>query len=534
MVTSCSICGSPTEKTTLTQVNWLDGDTLNYLANQHPDWQSNQGACPACVQQALLEILLQKGDFALHSAIQKVWPLDAEAAFGAIPTPLRMHADPRYSGKGVTLALIDAGFYPHPDLINPSNRIRAWADASQEEVQVRYFSSEQIPYWLGWDAHHPSQWHGLMTSSVAAGNGWLSHGFYRGLASQAELVLIQVRDQRGAITNQNIARALNWLEQNLEQLKVRVINLSVAGDAVSLYEENPVDEAVARLVDKGVVVVAAAGNNGERQLIPPATAPAALTVGGLDDQNLFEDEAVTIWHSNYGAGLWGVGKPEVVAPSIWVVAPVLPGSELADVAQHLFAKRPCHQAAVEEEIARQKLITPYYQHVDGTSFAAPLVSSVIACMLEANPVLTPTLIREILIKTAHALPEVSQERQGAGAVQAARATGQALLEKHNLNGNSGVASLQIGVEGVNFLFHHHNLEKIAVLGSWNGWAAPGISGTMLEPGIWQMHLPALPPGHYLYKFLLNEKEWSDDPANPHKTSDGFGGLNNILNVVSPT
>lgn len=531
MIASCSICGIATEQPVLAEVNWLSPAVLNRLAEQNPGWLSKMGACPSCVQQALLEILLEKGEFALHSAIQGVWPLDVEAAFGAIPTPLRMHADPRYTGKGVTLALIDAGFYPHHDLVQPRNRIRAWVDASEETLEVRYFSPEETPQWPGWNAHHPSQWHGLMTSSVAGGNGWLSHGFYRGLASEAELVLIQVRDQQGAITNQSITRALNWLEQNLEQLKVKVVNLSLAGDAVSLYEENPVDEAVARLVEKGVVVVAAAGNNGERQLIPPATSPAALTVGGLDDKNLFDDTALTIWHSNYGNGLWGVGKPELVAPSIWVVAPILPGSELADVAEELFAKRPRHKAAIEEEIARLKLITPYYQHVDGTSFAAPLVSSIVACMLEANPTLTPALIHEILTKTAYPLPEVSHERQGAGAVQAGKAVGLALLEKHTYN--DGSISPQIRTDSsINFLFHHHTARKIALLGSWNGWASPGMSGTEVEPGIWKVQLPPLPAGRYVYKFLLDDTEWSDDPANPHKTADGFGGINSVLNVFN--
>lgn len=60
---------------------------------------SQGGACPACVQQNLLRTLLSKGDAALHEAIQTVWPLDAEAAFGTRPTRLRLHADPRFSGK---------------------------------------------------------------------------------------------------------------------------------------------------------------------------------------------------------------------------------------------------------------------------------------------------------------------------------------------------------------------------------------------------------------------------------------------------
>jgi hypothetical protein len=72
-------------------------------ARLYPFWAREDGGCPACVQQNLLRTLLSKGDAALHEAIQTAWPLDAEAAFGVLPTRLRLHADPRFSGQGVTL-----------------------------------------------------------------------------------------------------------------------------------------------------------------------------------------------------------------------------------------------------------------------------------------------------------------------------------------------------------------------------------------------------------------------------------------------
>lgn len=69
-------------------------------AFEYSFWQGPDGACPACVQQALLQTLLDHGDEALHEHIQTEWPLDAAAAFGALPTPLRLHADPRFAGRG--------------------------------------------------------------------------------------------------------------------------------------------------------------------------------------------------------------------------------------------------------------------------------------------------------------------------------------------------------------------------------------------------------------------------------------------------
>lgn len=109
---TCPSCGTAAPAEILAEAAW------------YPFWEKPGGACPACVQHHLLVTLLREGDDALHTAVQARWPLDAEAAFGALPTPLRLHADPRYVGRGVTITFVDSAFYPHPDLTAPRNRIR--------------------------------------------------------------------------------------------------------------------------------------------------------------------------------------------------------------------------------------------------------------------------------------------------------------------------------------------------------------------------------------------------------------------------
>ncbi|HEU5101592.1 MAG TPA: S8 family serine peptidase [Roseiflexaceae bacterium] len=528
-LTVCPLCGASTSFDDLTEANWLDPQVVARIAERNPGWQRSSGACPACIQQVLLQALLEKGDAALHNGIQSVWPLDAEAAFGAIPTPLRMHADPRFAGRGVTIALLDSGFSPHPDLTIPRNRIRAWVDASREPLDARRFGADETPRWPGWDAAAAWQWHGLMTSAVAAGNGALRHGLYRGLASEAELVLIQVRDAAGHITNESIARALHWLHEHSLALGVRVVSMSVSGDAVEPLAGNPVDEAVTALVADGVVVVAAAGNDGVRRLVPPATAPHALTIGGLDDMNTLDHAAHTLWHSNYGSSGLGALKPELVAPSIWVVAPLLPGTTLAADAIALFERRARGDITIEGRIAEAKLVTPHYQHVDGTSFAAPLVAGTVACMIEANPSLTPALVRDVLLAAAHPVAGAPLERQGAGALEAGRAVALALREQHGALVD-GTAEPRIAADGVAFVLHEHDARSVQVLGSWDGWRAPGLLAEAVEPGIWRA-MAALPPGQHVYKFLLDGVRWLDDPANVRKAPDGLGGLNSLLRVT---
>jgi serine protease AprX len=474
--------------------------------------------------------LLRQGDAALHKTVQDHWPLDAQAAFGALPTPLRLHADPRYTGRGITIAMVDAAFYPHDDLVDPVNRIRAWVDASRAPVEVRRFTPDEKPRWPGWDAGASYQWHGLMTSVVTAGDGGEAYGLYRGIACDADLVLVQVRGEGGRIGNAAIARALHWLLVYGPEFGVKVVNLSLGGDAVTPLAGNPVDEAVTALVVRGVTVVVAAGNDGERRLVPPGTAPFALTIGGIDDKNSFDRSEIDLWHSNYGETAAGALKPELVAPSIWVVAPVLPGTDVAAEAQRLFERRAEGDPEVEKRIAEQKLVTPHYQHVEGTSFAAPIVSSVVACMLEANPDLTPRRVRELLVAAAYPVPGAPVERQGAGALDAGRAVTLALADEHGDIADFVASPLVHDDGSVRILLHDHAAREVRVVGSWDGWTEPGRTAIPVEDGLWQVDLKPLARGRYLYKFRIDGARWFTDPANPSRTYDGYHGWNSSFTI----
>ena len=83
--------------------------------------------------------------------------MDAEAVYGVLPVPLRLHANPHYRGRGVCIAFLDSGFHAHPDLVARRNRIRAYVDATTPDI-----------------VEHPSvepagelSWHGLMTTSAS-------------------------------------------------------------------------------------------------------------------------------------------------------------------------------------------------------------------------------------------------------------------------------------------------------------------------------------------------------------------------------
>jgi serine protease AprX len=424
-IDQCPLCATPIAAARLAAASWLSPEVVGEVQEHYDGWQPSDGACPNCARLQLQRILTERA----LTPPEDPPPDSKLPAWECLPTPFRVGADPRFTGAGVTIAMIDAAFYPHPDLVRPRNRIRAWLDAAGPRLRARSFAPDEEPHWPGWDKIAAPQWHGLMAAGIAAGNGRLSHGLYRGIASDADLILVQTMDQRGKITNATLAKALRWLLRFGPAFGLRVINFSVGGDPVDPVAGNIVDRECERLLHRGVTLVAACGNTGRNLIVPPCSSPSVIAVGGIDDRDRIDPEVWRPWHSNFGADTDGNPKPDLVAPSWRVVAPLLPKSSVAAEAKELFAKRLCGDQSVEPRINAEKLVTPHYQHMDGTSVAAPIVSSTVACMLQANPGLTPKRIHELLLKTCKPVPTMPLNRQGAGAVQAGAAVAAALADR---------------------------------------------------------------------------------------------------------
>jgi serine protease AprX len=482
-----------------------------------------------------------------HAPLRFPFPDPSADAARIVPTPLRVNANPQFTGRGVTMAFLDSGFYPHPDLTRPVNRILAYADALGPDVVEK--SNFKRP--------HLTSWHGLMTASIATGNGFMSEGLYRGPASRAALVLVKTGNRRGrGIRERDIHRALAWVIANRERFNVRVVNISLGGDHPSPGRLTELDALVEEAVAQGMVVVAAVGNSGARRVVPPASAPSALTVGGVDDQNSLDLRRRRMWRSSYGLGARRAPKPEVVAPAVWLAAPMLPRTwvhnealflwqlerssdrELrrfleTDYAQTRFKKETLRlplseiRRAIRERMNEQKLIHPHYQHVDGTSMAAPIVSAVAAQMLEANPLLTPAQVKELIVATAEPLDDAPEEQQGAGAVNAGAAVAAALRAPGGLL--EGLpCSPRATRRTVTFYYFHREARSVALVGTFNDWQPRGhtLHGPAL--GVWQITLPRLPRGVHRYKFLVDDGRLVHDPENPARVEDGCGGFHSVL------
>jgi serine protease AprX len=367
----------------------------------------------------------------------------------ALPTPVRMDADERFTGRGVTIAFLDSGFYAHEDLTQPVNRIIAYHSIFPAADDPTFLRTPDV-----------ASWHGMMTSVVAAGNGYLSDGLYRGIAPGAKLVLVKI-GKSGRIPEVDIESGLRWVLANKDRYGIRIVNISAGGDFEQSYLHNSLCQLVEEAVSKGLIVVCAVGNAGlapGHPVLPPASSPAAIAVGGLDDQNSLDRARRGMYRSSYGPTIDGLQKPEVIAPGIWVAAPILPHTPTADEA-HLYSELdsapneelgniitahagvdkdldeardlpvPLLRQLITIKLQEGNVINQYYKFVDGTSFASPIVASIVACMLEANPGLTPQQVKRILIDTAERVAGVEVERQGWGVVVPRRAIALALQLK---------------------------------------------------------------------------------------------------------
>lgn len=545
----CPLCGRRADALLLELNRNLEPHIARVLHAKHPEWNETRGACPRCVLDAVVTHQQQRHAESIQHETLSPYPIYASDETALLPTPTRAHAYPQFTGRGVVMAFLDSGFYPHPDLTKPYNRILAHIDATvKEPIERPNFRRAAV-----------TSWHGLMTTCVAAGNGFLSQFKYRGIARNAQLVLVKTGNRRGRrIHEDDIYRALNWVIHNQHRYNIRIVNMSVGGDIVSDGTLTALDELVEEASARGIAVVCAVGNGGLEQVVPPASAPSAITVGGLDDANSLERARHRLYHSNFGRGGNFKAKPDLIAPAIWLAAPMLPQTWVYNEGQYLWKlahasdnelKKLLQTREAEnkfkketlalplDEIRRvirarmveQKYIHAHYQHVDGTSMAAPIVSSVLAQMLEANPNLNPAQLEKILCATAIPLEHFPRERQGHGVLNAAHAVAQALRAENGVWQGQPL-SPHVQEDVVTFRYYDAKAERVSLVGEWNGWKPQRLRE---HAGVWQLHLPRPKHGAYAYKFLIEREtriEWRGDPENLARVEDGGGGFFSWLEI----
>lgn len=172
-----------------------------------------------------------------------------------------------------------------------------------------------------------------------------------------------------------------------------VINLSLGGQAGE--EESPIERAaIQQLVDSGVTVIAASGNQGSEMPAPPASYPETISVGAVQAANELAD------YSNFGSTITVVG----------------PGGDISADLNSDGISDGVFSSIGDDSGSSIEFDFTFFE---GTSMACPHVVGVAALMLSVNPELTPSDIRQLLIATATDLGDPERDdRFGHGLVNA--------------------------------------------------------------------------------------------------------------------
>jgi serine protease AprX len=289
----------------------------------------------------------------------------------------------KYQGDGVTVASIDTGVTPTPNL---GARLLARVDLTSDRDGIDHFG------------------HGTHMAGVIAGNGATTLEAFEGAAPETAIVSVKVAGWDGATDVSTVIAGLQWVVSNRARYNIRVVNLSWGTDASTGYGVDPLDRAVESAWRAGLVVVVAAGNRGPGAgtISKPADDPYVITVGAADTNGTADDadDAVAAFSSR-GPTADGAGKPDLLAPGVSIVSDRAPDSTI-----DLF--RPAAR------------VGPTMFKGSGTSQAAAVVSGVAARMIEADPGITNDELKGVLTATAD--PRLAGPGAGAGTVDAYAAT----------------------------------------------------------------------------------------------------------------
>ena len=335
---------------------------------------------------------------------------DASAGEPVPPAVLRatLGLQDSWTGKGVTVAVIDSGLEMSSEF---QGRVKAFYDFTGGKTQAT------SPF--------DDYGHGTHVAGTIAGSGALStNKAYRGLAPNVQLVVLKVLDAEGAGLTSDVVRAIDFAVANKAKFGIDVINLSLGHPIYEPASTDPLVQAVERASKAGIIVLAAAGNNGLNPttglpgyagINSPGNAPSAITVGAISTSNTVtrNDDRIPDYSSSGPTWYDAIVKPDLLAPGHRIIA--------------VGAKK----STIYQQYPELRAPDADYIRLSGTSMATAVGSGVVALMIENHraahpytPAMTPNAVKAMMQYSALAVRndlgvEYDPLREGAGALNGA-------------------------------------------------------------------------------------------------------------------
>jgi serine protease AprX len=324
-------------------------------------------------------------------------------------------------GTGVAVAVIDSGVTAVGDLYwwNPTNQTYGSRVVySQSFVPSITDASDQYG-------------HGTHVAGIIASEGWFSTGSnfthtFKGIAPNANIINLRVLDQNGAGTDSSVIAAIQTAISLKSTYNIRVINLSLGRQVFESYTLDPLCQAVEAAWNAGIVVVAAAGNQGRNDsastegygtIAAPGNDPYVITVGAMKTQDTptRSDDTIASYSSKGPTAYDFVVKPDIVAPGNQVISTLAPNAPLLSTPTDVYLSEYTTSTTTSSTGSNgntknnkknstssltANTISPSYMRLSGTSMATPVVSGAAVLLLQQNPNLTPDQVKARLMKTA--------------------------------------------------------------------------------------------------------------------------------------
>ncbi len=275
-----------------------------------------------------------------------------------------------YTGKNVTVAVLDTGISKHPDF---GGRILAFSDFVNGRAGL-----------------YDDEGHGSHVSGILGGDGRLSGGKYRGIAPQCSLVVGKVLNGRGDGTIEHMVQGIEWVLRNRSLWNIRVLNISAGlGTHLGSERKKLLLSCVEEAWRQGLVVVAAAGNAGAGSgaLSPIGNSDKMITVGcagsGCPRGEKCPDGVPLSWEEGDGRRR----EADVTAPGTDVIS--------------------CNSRVRRTFYGWQNA----YTSKSGASMAAPVVAGAAALYLEKEPESPNYEIKHRILRSAADFGDPRRERE---------------------------------------------------------------------------------------------------------------------------